>query len=251
MSKIAIWYRGLSRWGKLAASLGPFLTVFGTVWGIFGPKPPPAVPNPSPVTQAETRQDSKVQSSPNATVIQSGRDTIINNPPPKVELKAEPKTERKESPDEDLREVVKEYSSHLANLEGLFHKGCDDADRLWNSYQDFMRNIAKGGKLLRQQTELGAQVQLIHQLAGTKVRSFLLWQRNMNDGSGAVWDAFSASKRRIEYLYDTRTLSLEREKGRATLEFRGSIRPLTLKKGDRAACGIDPEAHNRENGLSY
>ncbi len=92
MSKFAAWYRGLSILGKVVAPIGAIATFLGILWGIFGPKPTPQVPNPSPITQTETLQDSKVQSSPNATVIQSGRDTIINNPPPKVELKPEPKT---------------------------------------------------------------------------------------------------------------------------------------------------------------
>lgn len=57
--------------------------------------------------QTEMRQDSKVQSSPNATVIQSGRDTIINNPPPKVEAKPEPKTESKPPGQANLAPVPK------------------------------------------------------------------------------------------------------------------------------------------------
>jgi len=50
----------------------------------------------SSTNQTETGQDSKVQSSPNASVIQSGRDTIINNPPLKVEVKPESKPEQKQ-----------------------------------------------------------------------------------------------------------------------------------------------------------
>lgn len=84
MPALIAWFRGLSILGKFSKVGLPIVILLGTLWQYFGPKPAPVTPPaPSAVAPPETKQGTIVQGSPNATTIQSGRDTIIVNPPPK------------------------------------------------------------------------------------------------------------------------------------------------------------------------
>jgi hypothetical protein len=69
-------YRKLNLWSKLGA-WGSVASIIGLAW-LFVPQ------TPAPEAAQTKTQTETVTSSPGATLIQSGRDTIINNPPPKT-----------------------------------------------------------------------------------------------------------------------------------------------------------------------
>lgn len=81
---MTLWarYRKLNLWSKLGA-LGSVASIIGLVW-MFVPQ------TPAPVEAQTKPQAETVTASPGATVIHSGRDTIINNPPPKTAPDARP-----------------------------------------------------------------------------------------------------------------------------------------------------------------
>lgn len=68
-------YRKLNLWSKLGA-WGSVASIIGLAW-LFVPQ------TTSPVEAQTKTQTGTVTASPGATLIQSGHDTIINNPPPK------------------------------------------------------------------------------------------------------------------------------------------------------------------------
>lgn len=104
MDRIIGWFRGIPILGKYAAALSTIIGLLVMLWNIVGPKAAPANTSapqtPTAVAQPESKQGATVQASPNSTVIQSGRDTIIVNPPqkPPAAVQEAPPAKKQEVP---------------------------------------------------------------------------------------------------------------------------------------------------------